>query len=768
MNSRISEEAGRLAHDTAKPTRPVRSSLQEAFEHRMRSLRQWATTLATVGALLAMPVFVSVPPSQAAEGDIGYQDQAYNGSGGAPTADKPQSKLWFNDGSWWADIFDAVSKTYHVFRLDRSTEKWVDTGTQIDSRPSTRADMLWSGGHLYAASAVKASSSTTNVDGQPARLFRYSYSPTSRSYSLDAGFPVAINNVSSESITLDRDSRGILWATWTQGQKVYVNSTFGDDASWGAPFVLPAPGTSILTADDISAVAAFGKNRVGLMWSNQSDSTMYFATHRDGDDRTTWTGQVAASDPKFADDHLNLKQLEGDDLGHLYAAVKTSYDETGVSTAPQVELLALNPNSGKWETHVFGTVADCHTRPMLIIDSTNRVLHMFATAPSSGGCPYSGSPGSIYEKTAPLNDPSFAAGRGTPVIRDHASPYLNDVTGTKQNATSASGLVVLASNDGTSRYWHADIPLAQPAPTASFTASPTSGVAPLQVTFTDTSPNNPTGWSWTFGDGGASTAQNPVHTFNDPGTYTVTLTTTNSNGTSASSTGAVTVAAPATSTAYSSAVLADGPAGYWRLGETSGTGVADATGAPSGTAVGGVTPGLAGVSGDGDTAMGFDGSSGYIRVDDRSSLDFSSQDFSVEAWARPTASGAVVHKGDASGYTGWQYRLALTSAGKWRGTVFVGSNNVTVTDPGTPSMTSWTHLVLVRAAGQVTLYVNGAAVATTKFTGNVNTGTGVLAIGRTGSSAEGYFKGGVDEVAIYPTALSAAQVANHYTAASGR
>ncbi len=68
------------------------------------------------------------------------------------------------------------------------------------------------------------------------------------------------------------------------------------------------------------------------------------------------------------------------------------------------------------------------------------------------------------------------------------------------------------------------------APVAAFTGSPTSGTAPLSVSFTDQSTNNPTSWSWDFGDGGTSTAQNPSHTYNNAGTYTVTLTATNDCG----------------------------------------------------------------------------------------------------------------------------------------------------------------------------------------------------------------------------------------------
>jgi PKD repeat protein len=68
------------------------------------------------------------------------------------------------------------------------------------------------------------------------------------------------------------------------------------------------------------------------------------------------------------------------------------------------------------------------------------------------------------------------------------------------------------------------------APTAAFSGSPTSGTFPLNVSFTDGSSGVPTSWSWTFGDGGSSGAQNPSHTYNAVGTYTVSLTVSNSEG----------------------------------------------------------------------------------------------------------------------------------------------------------------------------------------------------------------------------------------------
>jgi len=76
------------------------------------------------------------------------------------------------------------------------------------------------------------------------------------------------------------------------------------------------------------------------------------------------------------------------------------------------------------------------------------------------------------------------------------------------------------------------ITVGQPAPVATFTANVTTGPAPLAVQFTDTSTGNPTSWLWSFGDGATSTAQNPIHTYTTPGTYTVSLTATNAGGSS--------------------------------------------------------------------------------------------------------------------------------------------------------------------------------------------------------------------------------------------
>ena len=67
---------------------------------------------------------------------------------------------------------------------------------------------------------------------------------------------------------------------------------------------------------------------------------------------------------------------------------------------------------------------------------------------------------------------------------------------------------------------------------ADFTATPVSGSRPLTVSFTDTSIHNPTSWFWNFGDGFATTVQDPDHTYTTEGIYTVSLTATGTGGVS--------------------------------------------------------------------------------------------------------------------------------------------------------------------------------------------------------------------------------------------
>ncbi|MEA1873681.1 MAG: C25 family cysteine peptidase, partial [Bacteroidota bacterium] len=97
------------------------------------------------------------------------------------------------------------------------------------------------------------------------------------------------------------------------------------------------------------------------------------------------------------------------------------------------------------------------------------------------------------------------------------------------SALTADAAAVVATKQD--RVPHIDdfTPIAADPPVANFSGTPTTILEGESVTFTDLS-SSPAEWSWTFGDSGASTEQNPVYTYSTAGTYTVSLTVTNPLG----------------------------------------------------------------------------------------------------------------------------------------------------------------------------------------------------------------------------------------------
>jgi PKD repeat protein len=148
----------------------------------------------------------------------------------------------------------------------------------------------------------------------------------------------------------------------------------------------------------------------------------------------------------------------------------------------------------------------------------------FTGTPTSGVAPLT-----VTFTDTSINTPTAWAwtfGDGaTSALRNPSHIYSTAGTYTVSlKATNAAGSNTLT------RTSYIAVTAAPVAPVASFTGTPTSGVAPLTVTFTDASTNSPTAWVWTFGDGTTSTAQNPSHIYSTAGTYTVSLKATNAVG----------------------------------------------------------------------------------------------------------------------------------------------------------------------------------------------------------------------------------------------
>jgi hypothetical protein len=220
---------------------------------------------------------------------------------------------------------------------------------------------------------------------------------------------------------------------------------------------------------------------------------------------------------------------------------------------------------------------------------------------------------------------------------------------------------------------------------------------------------------------------------------------------------------------YASSVIADAPELYYRLGETTSTTAVDSSAnAHNGIYQGGVTLGTPGVTADGSTAATFNGTTGYVS---NSNLWTNPQVFTEEAWFKTTTTGGGLIVGFGNTATGppGNYDRLIYMAGT--GQLYFGvASNQTIHTTGAYNDGNW-HLVdaSLSSAGMA-LYVDGALVATnTKVTTpqayNGYWRVGDESLGGWTGHVNNFFTGTIDEVAVYPTVLTASQVAVHYLAA---
>lgn len=227
---------------------------------------------------------------------------------------------------------------------------------------------------------------------------------------------------------------------------------------------------------------------------------------------------------------------------------------------------------------------------------------------------------------------------------------------------------------------------------------------------------------------------------------------------------------PTTAEAYPSAVLADGANLYWRNDAAAGSYNADSsTGDDSGISVGGPTHGVTGAV-PGSKAYTFNGSTQWTYSDRQHPTPGA---FSVETWFKTTSTSGGKLIGFGNLFTdpssNYDKHVYMTNSGQLVFGVYTGSTRTIATPGGGYNDGAWHHVVATQGSNGMRLYVDGALKA-----GNFTVTTsqdypGYWRVG--GDNLNGwpsqptsqFFAGTIDEAAVYPTVLSATQVANHYT-----
>ena len=203
----------------------------------------------------------------------------------------------------------------------------------------------------------------------------------------------------------------------------------------------------------------------------------------------------------------------------------------------------------------------------------------------------------------------------------------------------------------------------------------------------------------------------------------------------------------------------------WRLGEHAGRVAADEAGHLNGTYQGGVRfdqPGA--VTGDPDTAVALNGLDGDIDLPSLPAVT----DFSIEGWTMLAPDSVRNDNGNNALFGALRSVRVLVRPGATTAAlvgVWLSSKEYTLQPASNLSNVGrWVQWVLTRSKGTLTLYRNGTQIAQRTDLPPADPVTLSGSIGAQGSSR--YFLAGrVDELAVYSSALSASDVADHYTAA---
>lgn len=251
---------------------------------------------------------------------------------------------------------------------------------------------------------------------------------------------------------------------------------------------------------------------------------------------------------------------------------------------------------------------------------------------------------------------------------------------------------------------------------------------------------------------------------------------TASDGTTTTSTPWRSVTIASTTSAYAQRVRSDGATFLWRYDEPADVFLSDSAGTnDSGTLRGGaayqVTP--AAIAGDPSRAITLSG--GPVTSYSEARYE-GPKTYTAETWFKTTttAGGKLIGFGDKQTYPSSSYdrQVYMANDGRLLFGVAASGGLVTLPSPGSYNDGRWHHLAATQGSAGMALYVDGVRVARNAETTSQNY-NGYWRVG--GDNLNGWpsaptspgFAGSMDETAVYPTALSAATIADHYRVAGG-
>ena len=640
----------------------------------------------------------------------------------ANTGEKPQNKLWYYDGTWWAVLPSATIQPAGSWVFRQEAGGWRNV-LWLTGDTSVRADVVPVGDVVRIL-----------LHGAAPQLVSIQYDAPNHTYTAWATqpSPVSLSLPGSETATLDVDGTGRMWIGYDGPTTANVLWADAPYTTFSGPIVL----ASGILDDDIDVVTKV-PGGMTVMWSDQATQRFGFRMHVDGADPTTWSANEIPGNQDalnvfhgMADDHINTAVASD---GTFYAAVKTSYDTTGY---PVLGLLVRHPN-GVWDH--FYPIDYLGTRPIVLLNEQAGLLTVAYTQSTNLD--------NILVKSTPTNAINFSGAAATLIKGKN-----NNVTSTRQNWT---GSVMLMASDGTTTVPVTyTAPGTPSAPAASNGASQVTAGSSVSGTLAGTPGSGSDPMTYQIVTGPSMGTLN----LTDPTTGAFTYTPTPGQYGTDSFT-YQTVQGTLTSNIATWTVTispAGGLVGQWNFDEGAGTTAADSSGLGNNAALVGTPTWVTGVHG---TAIKLNGTTDWATIPDAPTLDATTA-LTISAWVKPTtvATQYLVKKA-VSGTTDG-YELGLSSAGK----AFVRLNQASKGDTyrvdsvtSYPSSATWIHLAATYDGSTIRLYVNGVLEGSGAGPAALKTHSLARALGAAPGGTRP-FRGRLDGGRVYTAALTQAQI----------
>ena len=349
-----------------------------------------------------------------------------------PTADKPQSKLWFARGTWWAWLPNAQGSSLWR-RTDTGWNPQSGLDDSLRSLPG-RADVVADGDQVHAVL----------VDDRSLAVVELRFDNNKAAYQL-AGDPVRFEvtggqtNENIETATIALDSRGTRWVAYPWKQRMWVRATLDKKGTrWTATIAV----SETTDRDDLCAIVAL-PSAIGLAWSNQVDDSMNFRVHRDGATADDWAPvEVIERGRHNADDHINAKVAAS---GVLLLATKNSVDQVGEAQL----VLRVRETTGQWQNIPYAprTSTGQPSRPVVLLGGEPPQVLLLHTVYGPPDQASQERRNTIVWQAAPLAQLTAATLAARSQLGIDPDAAINNVTGCKAALPAGARWIFLASDE---------------------------------------------------------------------------------------------------------------------------------------------------------------------------------------------------------------------------------------------------------------------------------------------------------------------------------